>query len=708
MERVCADPTFDLHFVPVSVYWGRAPRREGSFFKLAFAQDWALTSRASRVLTLLFNGRNTLVQFGSPLSARALAGGEPSSPAVRKVSRALAAQLAAHRAAQSGPDLSHRRTLMREVLMTRAVRAAVAQAAGDEPGGRRKQLMNARALYEEIAANYSHAFAQFMANILRRVWTRIYDGVEFAHASTLHDVAAGNEIIYVPSHRSHMDDMLLPYAIYREGFAVPHIAAGINLDLPVIGKLMRKGGAFFLRRSFRGNALYTVVFMKYLATIMARGHSITYFIEGGRSRTGRLLSPKTGMLSMTIRSYLREPVRPVVFVPVYFGYERIMEGEGYVDELSGEAEGEGDLPRAGEVAAPAARTLRPRARESRRTDPSRADPRPREPRLAHAVPGRERPRGLDQRSGRRERAFDHAQHQRRGRGHAGEPDRDRAARDAAPAAAGRGPGRADRPLFAAAATTAVFVARDGDDAERRGDPDLRTRSQDPRAQRIGRLDARPRARAGGADAVLPQQRAAPLRAAVAARLLLHRQFEPADGRPAAARVAHLSLHRLRAVPALGRSGARAGGARRAHGADGARPAELRCRDADLASARGRHRRGDAALLLAQATIQTIERYYLAIAVLIKCGSGVVSASELEKHCKAMLQRMDTVYGFSSPEFADRSLFEGFIALLRRRGVVRSDAEGKLVFDEVLERVAADGQLVLSEALRHSVLQLVHD
>ncbi len=75
--------------------------------------------------------------------------------------------------------------------------------------------------------------------------------------------------------------------------------------------------------------------MKYLAAIMARGHSLEYFIEGGRSRTGRLLHPKTGMLSMTVRSFLRDPVRPVVFVPVYFGYERIVEASTYISELSG-------------------------------------------------------------------------------------------------------------------------------------------------------------------------------------------------------------------------------------------------------------------------------------------------------------------------------------------------------------------------------------
>ena len=76
--------------------------------------------------------------------------------------------------------------------------------------------------------------------------------------------------------------------------------------------------------------------MKYLATIMARGHPIEYFIEGGRSRTGRLLQPKTGMLSMTVRGFLHAPVRPVVFIPVYFGYERLVEGRTYLGELSGQ------------------------------------------------------------------------------------------------------------------------------------------------------------------------------------------------------------------------------------------------------------------------------------------------------------------------------------------------------------------------------------
>jgi glycerol-3-phosphate O-acyltransferase len=319
-----SDPLADFQLVPVAVYWGRAPQKEGSWLRLLLVEDWALTSRARKFLQVLFNGRDTLIELDEPVSLRTLLGAELGTAVRgRRVARVLRGLYARRRAARIGPDLSHRRTLVNRVLRTRAVRAAVAQEMRDKRLLRRKALQRARGYAWEIAANYSHAFVRLMEHALAWLWTRLYDGVEFGHAATLAAVAEGNEIVYVPCHRSHMDYLLLAYAIYVHGYAVPHTAAGVNLNLPVIGRLLRKGGAFFIRRSFAGNRLYTVVFTKYLAAIMARGHPIEYFIEGGRSRTGRLLQPKTGMLMMTARSFVADPLRPVVFVPVYFGYERL-------------------------------------------------------------------------------------------------------------------------------------------------------------------------------------------------------------------------------------------------------------------------------------------------------------------------------------------------------------------------------------------------
>jgi glycerol-3-phosphate O-acyltransferase len=331
-----AHPDIDVDLVPVAVYWGRAPQKEGSFFKLLLVEDWALTSRIRKFFQVLFNGRNTLIEISEAVSLRSLMGDEAAVEVqTRRVARALRLQYARQRTARIGPDLSHTRTIVTRVLRTHAVRSAVAQEMREKKITRRQAMLQAQKIAEEVAANYSHAFVRFMEFGLTRLWNRLYDGVVLAHIETLERLAKDHEIIYVPCHRSHMDYLLLSYAIFRQGYAIPHIAAGINLNLPVVGRFLRKGGAFFIRRSFRGSALYAVVFTNYLAAIMARGHSIEYFIEGGRSRTGRLLQPKTGMLSMTLRSFLRHPQRPLVFLPVYFGYERVVEGTTYIGELSG-------------------------------------------------------------------------------------------------------------------------------------------------------------------------------------------------------------------------------------------------------------------------------------------------------------------------------------------------------------------------------------
>ena len=382
------DPSLDVSLVPAAVYWGRAPSTERSLIRLALSEDWVIGSGVSGFFTVLFNARNTTVQLGDAVSLRSLLEADAATAVTgRRVTRALRNQFARLRTARIGPDLSHRRTIVSAVLRTRAVRAAVAQVVREKGRStRRTALLEARRYANEIAANYSHAFVTLMSLALTRLSNRLFDGVMFQHVETLQQVVEGNEIVYVPCHRSHMDYLLLSFAIYQRGYAIPHIAAGVNLNLPIVGRLLRKGGAFFIRRSFRGSSLYTVVFMQYLAAMMQRGHSIEYFIEGGRSRTGRLRPPMTGMLSMTVRSYLREPRRPVVFVPVYFGYERIVEGSTYIGELSGQPKEKESVPSLlrKRLAPAGARAPWARICESRRADPSGQAARSLRCGLAHA------------------------------------------------------------------------------------------------------------------------------------------------------------------------------------------------------------------------------------------------------------------------------------------------------------------------------------
>lgn len=326
----------DIQLVPVAVFWGRSPAKERSWLKLLLAEDWAASGRIRRFFSMLVHGRQVLVKVASPVSLRQLVSEELGvERTTRKAARLLRVHFRRQRAATIGPDLSHRRLLLDEVLASQGVREAVRREVQSGHRSERRVQKRARKIATEIAAHYSHSVVRVLERVLARLWNRLYDGIEIQHFESLGDIAVGSEVVYVPCHRSHIDYLLLSYVIYRRGLVPPHIAAGVNLNLPLIGPVLRRSGAFFMRRTFRGDALYTSIFRSYLSAILSRGFPVKFFIEGTRSRTGRLLNPKLGLLAMTVESYLRDRRRPVVFVPVYFGYEKLIEGQTFLSELSG-------------------------------------------------------------------------------------------------------------------------------------------------------------------------------------------------------------------------------------------------------------------------------------------------------------------------------------------------------------------------------------
>jgi len=343
----------EIQIVPVAVYWGRAPDKERSLWSVFFSENWQIGGRTRKLITTLVFGRDTLLSISEPLSMNSLIESEaesnqgrqandaPSSQTTspellqRKLSRILRVHFRQRRIASLGPDQSHRRMLVSHVMSDPGVREAVQSAATEENKKIERIQTRANNYALEIAADVSYPTVRVLHRVMNRLWTELYDGVELNGIDRLKSVADGREIVYVPCHRSHIDYLLLSYILYINGFSLPHIAAGINLNLPVIGGLLRRGGAFFLRRSFSGNKLYAAVFNAYLKEILQRGHALEYFVEGGRSRTGRSLPPKGGMLAMTAHAYLRNPRTPVVFIPVYFGYERLLEGRAFTSELAG-------------------------------------------------------------------------------------------------------------------------------------------------------------------------------------------------------------------------------------------------------------------------------------------------------------------------------------------------------------------------------------
>jgi glycerol-3-phosphate O-acyltransferase len=323
-------------FVPVAVFWGRAPERENSLLSLLSSEDWGLAGRVRRALAVLVHGRSVLVKVGEPLPvARLIEDGITQELLARKLGRLLRVYFNEQRSVTIGPDLSHRRLLLDEVLEMPLVVSAIHREVRSSGRSERRIRARARHYAAEIAADYSYPVVRVLDRAFTWLWNRLYEGVDVRHLDSLAELPAGSEIVYVPCHRSHIDYMLLAYVIYRRGLAPPHIAAGVNLNVPVVGPILRRGGAFFIRRSFHGNALYAAVFRSYFRTILARGFPIKYFVEGTRSRTGRLLPPKLGLLTMTVQSYVADRKRPVVFVPVYFGYEKLVEGQTFLGELKG-------------------------------------------------------------------------------------------------------------------------------------------------------------------------------------------------------------------------------------------------------------------------------------------------------------------------------------------------------------------------------------
>jgi glycerol-3-phosphate O-acyltransferase len=328
----------NAQIIPVSVFWGRSPDRETSAWKLLFADSWAVTGRLRKLLSIVMLGRQTRVQFSMPIQLNELvAQNKGHERTLRMAYRMLRVHFRNQKTAVIGPDLSHRRNLVNGLVHAPQVRQAIKDEAERENISLEKAEARALRYGNEIASDYAYTAVRFIEVVLSWFWNKIYDGIRVNHLEPLQEAVRGYEVIYVPCHRSHIDYLLLSYLLLRNGLTPPHIAAGINLNMPVIGGLLRRGGAFFMRRTFKGNPLYTSVFNEYLHTLFSRGFPVEYFVEGGRSRTGRMLQPKTGMLAITLRSYLRSSRLPILFVPVYIGYERVLEGRTYLGELRGAA-----------------------------------------------------------------------------------------------------------------------------------------------------------------------------------------------------------------------------------------------------------------------------------------------------------------------------------------------------------------------------------
>ncbi|WP_336818237.1 glycerol-3-phosphate 1-O-acyltransferase PlsB [Cedecea sp. MMO-103] len=328
-----SNPDLDVQMVPVSVMFGRSPGRE----KGEINPPLRTLNGVQKFFAVSWLGRDSFVRFSPPVSLRRMATEHGTDKIIaQKLARVARTHFARQRLAAVGPRLPVRQDLFNKLLASKAIARAVEDEARSKKISHEKAQQNAVALMEEIAANFSYEAVRLTDRVLGLTWNRVYQGINVHNAERVRQLAHdGHEIVYVPCHRSHMDYLLLSYVLYHQGLVPPHIAAGINLNFWPAGPIFRRLGAFFIRRTFKGNKLYSTVFREYLGELFSRGYSVEYFVEGGRSRTGRLLDPKTGTLSMTIQAMLRGGTRPITLVPIYIGYEHVMEVGTYAKELRG-------------------------------------------------------------------------------------------------------------------------------------------------------------------------------------------------------------------------------------------------------------------------------------------------------------------------------------------------------------------------------------
>ncbi|WP_447933755.1 glycerol-3-phosphate 1-O-acyltransferase PlsB [Stenotrophomonas lactitubi] len=697
----------DVHLVPVSIFVGRAPDKQSGWFAVLFSENWALVGRFRRLLAVLLNGRSTIVRFAPPISLRSTIdeGLEPERT-VRKLQRVLRTHFRRIRESVIGPDLSTRRLLVDQVLAAETVREAIASQAKRDNSKTSDAWKKAHAYAWEIAADYSSPVVRSASFMLSHVWNRIYAGVLVHHLDKFKAAAPGHEVVYVPSHRSHMDYLLLSYLLYDRGIVPPHIVAGINLNLPVVGTLLRKGGAFFIRRSIRGNALYSAVLSEYVAQLVAGGYSIEYFVEGGRSRTGRLLQPKGGMISMTLRAFLRQPRKPVLFQPIYIGYEKLMEGGSYLDELSG----------------------RPKEKES----------------IWQLLWGI--PKVLKQNYGQVVVNF-------------GEPIAlNDVLAEKAPEWGGEAVSEDEKPSWL---STTVDTLAERIQVRINGAADV-----NPINLLALALLSTPKHAMGEADLIaqielcktllveMPYSGRVTVTPHSPERIIAH-----AEEINVLTRIKHplgdvlsvsgdtavlLSYFRNNVVHLFTASSwvaccfqnnrrmSRTGLVQLGRTVYPFLQAELflpwtedefaqridQTIDVFVREGLLQNVNEDDGGILARNTGQTdevfrlraighslqqaFERYYIAISVLVKNGPGTLGAAELESLCQQAAQRLSLLYAPAAPEFFDKSLFRGFIQKLRELRLVWPDENSKLLFDERLDAWAKDAKFILGRELRHTI------
>ena len=341
-----AEPIF---VVPQLLVWERQPDRTNRGLVdvlLGGSEDPGFIRKG---LIFLMYHRRAVVRVGEPVDLKefiAQQDGVSTERVAKKLRWLLLGYLYRERKVVKGPDVRPRRWIFDRILAEPAVQEVIRAESAQQGRAYTATEKRARKILDKAGADYRWEWIMLFRSIIDVVNSRIYSGVEFdpEDAERIRKAARRGTVVLVPSHRSHFDYMLLSWLLFYQGMMPPHIAAGANLAFFPVGTLFRRSGAYFIRRSFSGDELYATLIAHYIRALIQEGYTQEFFIEGGRSRSGKMLGPKVGLLGTYVDAMADRIVPDIQIVPIYIAYERIV--EDYTTELSG---GEKKRESAGEV-----------------------------------------------------------------------------------------------------------------------------------------------------------------------------------------------------------------------------------------------------------------------------------------------------------------------------------------------------------------------
>jgi glycerol-3-phosphate O-acyltransferase len=332
-----------LFLCPELITYGRRrEKEEESLINILFGQI-ETTDPIRRVLTFLRYSNKASVTSAEPVNLQEFmktGGGASREDLVRQLRGELIGRIDEEKESIVGPILKSREEIIGMVLRDKDLASFMEGAAARSKkakGNVAAIRKEARKYLEEIASDYNEIFVEIWEKLLTWLWNNIYDGVviDGEGIAKIRNVSKKMPFVIIPCHRSHIDYLLLSYVFYKNNIQMPFVAAGTNMAFFPMGYVFRKSGAFFLRRTFRGNDLYAEVFSKYVKVLLKEGLPLEFFIEGGRSRTGKMVMPKYGLLSMIIQAFQEKACEDLAVIPVYIGYDRVIEEKDYLKELGG-------------------------------------------------------------------------------------------------------------------------------------------------------------------------------------------------------------------------------------------------------------------------------------------------------------------------------------------------------------------------------------